>query len=662
MAKKIVNFENLSELEFVTEKITDVKTEERILILSLGTGKVNEDGSANYKKAQYSISGKAYEKNGIQTKTSFVAEPLMNEFKPDRIVVLGTVRSAWYSFFSTMITENDEDRSYVENGDYKRLVQINKEYGIKTDGDSLKDLGKEITNIFKRMTEWKRLGLKENDAKPMIHILLTKYGIDQEELRENYAILKRIEGFMSKDVNYEVAFDMTHSFRSLPIYNLIILNYIKNITEYKIKITHVYYGNLEASHECGEIAPIVDLAELVDVMNRTNGVSEFKDTGNSVALIKMIDDGELKRELELFDLATQLNAFGAIGEELVKLCKISSESSDEDRYTGIRKMINLVLSERFFNDDKITPNKIANMSILELKFHLAQWYFNQNRMGLGLATGLEALRDLNTPIFVMRFNDSAADARMFREQAETHFINIAEKIAKKESKTELEEVFSRLGTKLRKYKAYRNMFAHSLSNEDASDMELIRQEVNEFKENLFRLKNCYDLYTDEYKRLFSNTKKSSKMKSNACRVILNCDGTQECNYDRYKTSQNNNYDVFYLNNDVQTELLGSKQHDYTAEQAFFLYQYLKKNMPADYENIHLIIHNCNEKEKEFLLKITIEQLVNEDHRSQYFEYSDYSQKHSHNVGLILSMEELQDKYGRANKKYSKLMGKEMLQA
>ena len=55
---------------------------------------------------------------------------------------------------------------------------------------------------------------------------LTKYGINEKQLKENYAIIKGIENKLKRNVKYEVAFDITHSFRSLPIYNLIVFNYI----------------------------------------------------------------------------------------------------------------------------------------------------------------------------------------------------------------------------------------------------------------------------------------------------------------------------------------------------------------------------------------------------------------------------------------------------
>ena len=60
-------------------------------------------------------------------------------------------------------------------------------------------------------------------------------------------------------------------------------NYIKSITDYKIKLSHVYYGNFDAQREYNGIAPIVDLSDVIDVMDLSNAVMEFKDTGNAIS-------------------------------------------------------------------------------------------------------------------------------------------------------------------------------------------------------------------------------------------------------------------------------------------------------------------------------------------------------------------------------------------
>ena len=79
--------------------------------------------------------------------------------------------------------------------------------------------------------------------------VLLRYGISDEQLWENYEFLSRAWQGLDKNETYDVSFDITHSFRSLPIYNLSLLDYQRQIADYKISISHVYYGNAEISRE-----------------------------------------------------------------------------------------------------------------------------------------------------------------------------------------------------------------------------------------------------------------------------------------------------------------------------------------------------------------------------------------------------------------------------
>ena len=136
----------------------------------------------------------------------------------------------------------------------------------------------------------------------------------------------------------------------------------------------------------------------------------------------------------------------------------------DERYTGVREMIRTVLGERFLGEENIDLKQLNSISDIDLKFLLTRWFFNQNRMGLGLATGLEAIRDINTPAFMRARGYSETDQRKYRENAESYFITVAKKIQNKPNISALEEVVCNLGVNLRHYKDIRNIFAHSLSN------------------------------------------------------------------------------------------------------------------------------------------------------------------------------------------------------
>ena len=60
---------------------------------------------------------------------------------------------------------------------------------------------------------------------------------------------------------------------------------------------------MEVSRELGN-AYIVDLKDLVNVLDLTSAAAEFKNTGNAVSLLKMLQsDDEMKEILENFDIS-----------------------------------------------------------------------------------------------------------------------------------------------------------------------------------------------------------------------------------------------------------------------------------------------------------------------------------------------------------------------
>lgn len=619
----------------------------KILMLTLGAGRITEDKSAGYFQTQYIIEGISYQKNGRDSLTNFVAEPLIDFFEPDDIIIMGTVKSMWHTLYASLTTDDNTDMSYLEDENYKRLYEIVSANGVSTSSEDLEKLREEITGIFSRIKTWEKYSEKYKNRFPNVYVLLTKYGINKEELEENYGLLKQIESLLSEEFAYEVAFDITHSFRSLPIYNLIIFNYIKNITRFKLTISHIYYGNVDIKRELDGKAPIVDLGELSKILDLTSGVAEFKDTGNAVSLLPLIEtDADLKEKLELFDLATQLNAFGKIREILPELI-LAVEKDDEKntRYTGVREMVRTVLDEKFFECGNYSGSSLEDTKDADLKYMLTMWFFNQNRIGLGLATGLEALRDINTKAFINANGFNKGGERQYRESAEGYFITIAERLSKKAAneRSELEEAVFRLGSKLRDYKNIRNIFAHSLNSDKNVDLKHIRSAVKTFKEELRTLKELYEKNTKTYEELFVSGRGSAHKAAasdSKCRIIIDYSG--KCDYSEYKASTSGNrYEVFYLSQNVRKLLLGNltaKQYPLT-ERAYFLMRYIQKQMPQGFSATHIILYDCTDPEKEMVFRAFLENIEDQDTKPNLFHNENKELKACRKVGLHISLQE-----------------------
>ena len=270
----------------------------KVLILSLGTGKPNItidniealEQTSQSDRSPYTITNYRFNEDTEDVeKAAFLAIPLIKKFEPEEVVILGTVQSAWaelaYMITTGIFGKNTYSRSRDE---FEKLVSMRPKSGKDTEDQVRYELERIINRLFE-----KTISVSSATDIKRITAICTKYGISKEELDTNYNELREHfeKIFNDKDTEYKVGFDITHSFRSLPIFNLVLLNYFRNIKDIEIDISNIYYGCFEANRECG-YAPVVDLNELIYSMDLTTGVKEFLDTGNTVSLIDAINKNE----------------------------------------------------------------------------------------------------------------------------------------------------------------------------------------------------------------------------------------------------------------------------------------------------------------------------------------------------------------------------------
>lgn len=418
----------------VMKKTEKEKTKiKKILILSLGRGQYNfledrnrrnddayvfSEGTSVYRKANYRI-----EKEGGCTynQEPYIAYPLMKETQPDEVIIIGTVQSTWsglYLAFTDQAMDRDHrfenfkklrlydtGETFEEDGKVKKRAG----YGLWTPSSVLDQIEEKIQGIFREDLLFSTLyEAGEKDRLPDIRVLILRYGTTQEQLEENYHRLARLrEIFHNDGTEYEVSFDITHAFRSIPIYNLIILNYFKNLLVSNIQIKNVYYGNLEVSGENRNVATIVNLEDAIDVLDLTNGVSEFRNTGNAKTLLRSMppeERDEYAAALQIFDHATQINDFRMIDSALQKLQEAFEKNNTKNKgnadalvhqrtkYEDYRSMVQQVIASELYGGEDLTYKDFSKKSMAQRRLQLAKWCMQQNRYGLATATGMEAMR------------------------------------------------------------------------------------------------------------------------------------------------------------------------------------------------------------------------------------------------------------------------------
>src|SRR5690606_25471743 len=95
--------------------------------------------------------------------------------------------------------------------------------------------------------------------------------------------------------NDKVIFDITHGFRSLPMLNMVLINYAKLLKN--IEVLGVYYGaydaeKIKSKNGKREFSPIWNLKSFVELQDWTNAANIFLNTGNALDLVKQIQDEE----------------------------------------------------------------------------------------------------------------------------------------------------------------------------------------------------------------------------------------------------------------------------------------------------------------------------------------------------------------------------------
>lgn len=124
----------------------------------------------------------------------------------------------------------------------------------------------------------------------------------------------------------EIYFDITHSFRSIPLVALIVLNYARLIKKATIgKVVYGFFEQLGSPQEVDKLAPEERLAPLVDVTNMvtlldwTNGVASFMRSGDTSFIQQLTEKqaadilsatrGKDEEAREMRNLSKRLHAF-----------------------------------------------------------------------------------------------------------------------------------------------------------------------------------------------------------------------------------------------------------------------------------------------------------------------------------------------------------------
>lgn len=256
----------------------------KVLISFLGTAQPKE---RQYRIAQYRFD------NGSIYESSFIASALRSHFHIDKMILFGTVKSMWEEVYHTF-TNKIDDQIYFELSEHCLSANA-------------------YSNLYlphhDKIEEALGMGSKA---------ILIKYGLNEDEIQYNTTAILQIEQYLSN--GDELYIDITHSFRSLPLFLMNSLIYMQNVSSKNINIRHISYGMLDVTSELG-YTPVIELKSLLQVNDWISGAYSFIEFGNAYKISRLLEDGykSVSQRLSKFSDIKNLNHLHGIETQIQEL-------------------------------------------------------------------------------------------------------------------------------------------------------------------------------------------------------------------------------------------------------------------------------------------------------------------------------------------------------
>ncbi len=267
----------------------------KVLISFLGTAQPKE---REYRMATYRFP------DGANYIDKFVAKSLYQYYGIDRLILVGTTKSMWEEVYR----EFAEQKGIFDAKIYDELG----EFCIEASAETSPQIP------FQNEIEV-ALG---NDSKAIV----IKYGLNDEELQFNAAKILGIEQYLNKGDDLYV--DITHSFRSLPLYLMNTLIYLQNVSQKQIEIRHISYGMLDVTSELG-YTPVVELNNLLVLNQWITGAYAFTQFGNAYQIADLLEkenEKDVANRLRDFSDEMNLNHLDGLQTQLNKLSAIKNRT------------------------------------------------------------------------------------------------------------------------------------------------------------------------------------------------------------------------------------------------------------------------------------------------------------------------------------------------
>jgi CRISPR-associated Csx2 family protein len=263
----------------------EAKNMAKILISPLGAANSNgnKNGKGDYRTANYRFNNN---KNN-EYETPFVSAAIAQHLNIDKMILIGTSKSMWeevYRYFAVNSSYELDDDYYYE------LIDKIEKSGVKNYYLKEKDLHKVDEAINSYLKDNANSSLEASKSK------IITYGVDDEEIWANFDLFMGLtEELEDGD---QVYLDITHSFRSIPLFMYLMMDFIQNLKTKKIELSGLYYGMVEITGEMDEgYAPVIDYKPLFEISKWIRGLYDFTNYGNGYLISELTNNEELGNQI-----------------------------------------------------------------------------------------------------------------------------------------------------------------------------------------------------------------------------------------------------------------------------------------------------------------------------------------------------------------------------
>lgn len=349
----------------------------KVLISPIGTGSFKSGPDGDTSAREYNDATYKFEKDDRIYKTPFLAAALAQYIQVDKIVFIGTAKSMWeevYRYFTVNSGRELKEDYWVEIG---KLAMDSNPNISKINKEVLKETMESVDEYLKA------IGSKSAGGSTP---LIIKYGLNEDELWQNFSTIMELVDILND--GDEIYLDITHSFRSIPLFLYLMIDFMLILNQKKIKLKGLYYGMLEATRDLG-YAPVVDLGPLYEISSWIRGAHDFINYGNGYLISDLIKEKE--------GLPDNLEAISSKIKNITELVNINYLTDLQNQIKGLNPLINgKYASTRalgyVFPLIKEFLSRFSNVQAAsEFQLELSKWYFENKKYGHGYICLVEAV-------------------------------------------------------------------------------------------------------------------------------------------------------------------------------------------------------------------------------------------------------------------------------